>query len=313
MGHGLDQIVILHIGAGKHNAKDNDQYVRLMKKALEKSDVVEINGILEKSPLTNTGYGSSLNILGEVEIDASYIKSDGESGALSGLQVQSPTQEMFRIYNNINKQYNRDTNLSRPLSLHCSSLKRYMDIKSDGQIVSSKSQKIYDLYKDRILQYAGDDINDTVGSIVIDTDQTTLSTSSGGHFFKLPGRIGCAGIIGAAIYYEKIDDTEISCMCSGNGEQIIQHSLAQLIVTNVHRMDEGEYGTQLEKLLLSKSKDIYCGFIAVLRRSNGVTHLLYGHTTETFYFGTRVNDSTRVILSSAEQEGKFTFGEYKLQ
>lgn len=316
MENELDQVVILHIGAGKHNEKQNNEYVRLMRKALKKGDIVEINSILEHSSMTNTGYGSSLNILGEVEIDASYIKSDGECGALLGLQVDSPTKEMFRIFNKIDKRYVGEESLSKPLSLHCSNLRRYMDIPVHDHLVSPKSNKIYDMYKDRVFQYHGEaDVNDTIGSIVIDMslNRTTLATTSGGHFFKLPGRIGCAGIIGAAIYHEEIEGLQISCMCSGNGEQIIKNSLAQSIVKTISDMDEVEYGARLEKLILEKTPDIYCGFIVVLRRSNGRIQLLYGHTTETFYFGTRINDSTRVILSCAEQEGKLTFGEYKLR
>ncbi|KAI5962852.1 hypothetical protein CANMA_003627 [Candida margitis] len=318
MEDGLDRIIVLHIGAGKHNEKSRNDYVKLMKKALKKGDIIAVNNILEHSSLTNTGYGSSLNILGEVEIDASYYKSNGESGALSGLQVDSPTQEMFRIFNKINDQHNTtgEQRLTRPVSLNCTSLKRYMDIPTNENLVSAKSKRIYDMYKDRILKYHGDEvINDTIGSIVIDTrfNHTALATTSGGHFFKLPGRIGCAGIVGAAIYYEKINDLEISCMCSGNGEQIIQTSLAQSIVKNVRYIDEGDYGPQLERLIQEMTPQIYCGFIVVLKRSNGRIQLLYGHTTESFYFGTRVHDATRVILSCAEQEGKFTFGEYKLR
>ncbi|CAL1215054.1 unnamed protein product [Candida parapsilosis] len=323
----LDQVVVLHIGAGNHKQKNNNEYVKLMKQALKKSNVIEVNDILEHSSLTNTGYGSSLNVLGEVEIDASYIKSNGETGALSGLQVDSPTKEMFRIFNKIDDLYNREANLSRPLSLHCASLSRFMNIPVNEHLVSPKSKKIYDMYKDTVFRFPHQEIevNDTIGSLVIDTNsnQTVLATTSGGHFFKLSGRIGCAGIIGAGIYYEQVGDLEISCMCSGNGEQIVQNSLAQLIVKNISRMDdEGEYGVQLQKLIFAKARNMYCGFIVVLKRASrggggegegGGIQLLYGHTTETFYFGTRVNNATRVVLSCAEKDGKFTFGEYKLK
>ncbi|KAI5953046.1 hypothetical protein KGF57_004038 [Candida theae] len=285
-----------------------------MKRALKRGDVINVNSVLEHSSVTNTGFGSSLNAFGEVEIDASYIKSNGESGALSGLQSFSPTQELFRIYKEINELYKKQPNLTRPLSLHCSGLQKYMDIDVDDHLGSAKAKEIWMGYSGRQDQYPVEGaISDTIGSIVINSNDTTLATTSGGNFFKLPGRIGCAGIVGAAIYYEKIGDLEISCMCSGNGEQIIKYSLAQLIVTNVHLMDEGKYGPQLEKLLIGKDKDLYCGFVIVLKKSDGRIHLLYGHTTETFYFGTRVNDSTSVVLSCAEKEGKFTFGEYKLQ
>lgn len=117
-------------------------------------------------------------------------------GLLLGLQVDSPTKEMFRIFNKIDKRYVGEESLSKPLSLHCSNLRRYMDIPVHDHLVSPKSNKIYDMYKDQVFQYHGEaHINDTIGSIVIDTflNQTTLATTSGGHFSNCPVELDVLG------------------------------------------------------------------------------------------------------------------------
>ena len=59
----------------------------------------------------------------------------------------------------------------------------------DDDLVSEKSRKIYDMYKDKIFQ--GDyskhcaiphEISDTIGITYISDNETTIVTSSGGNF-----------------------------------------------------------------------------------------------------------------------------------
>ncbi|KAI5962087.1 uncharacterized protein KGF55_003163 [Candida pseudojiufengensis] len=313
----MKDVLILHIGAGCHSVSKNKRYAKLIKDALGQKTLLETIDILEKSPLTNTGYGSNLNILGMIEIDSSFIKSNGRMGSITGLSIDCPTKEMFRIFNEIDEIYSSDkfgNDLLKPVTLNATSLKSLMNINDSSNLDYGPNREIYNSYKNSH-EFIKSNIptQDTIGVISIKDNDTIITASSGGNFLKLPGRIGCAGIIGASISFKKFvnDSLEISCMCSGNGEQIIQHSLAVQLISAIQQMNESDYGVRLNQFILNLDSEFYCGFIILINNldSNRI-QLLYGHTTESFHFGYKVNDDTRAILSFNESPGKFTFGEY---
>ncbi|KAM6082464.1 LOW QUALITY PROTEIN: threonine aspartase 1 [Chlamydotis macqueenii] len=94
--------VLVHAGAGYHSESKAKEYKHVCKRACQKAieklqagalatDAVTAALIeLEDSPFTNAGLGSNLNLLGEIECDASIM--DGKSlnfgavGALSGIK-----------------------------------------------------------------------------------------------------------------------------------------------------------------------------------------------------------------------------------
>lgn len=316
-------ILIIHIGAGIHDQKLTHKYKSLLRNALSKQSVLESSKIIESSSLTNTGYGSSLNLLGKVECDASFIindninKEESRIGSLVNMNCKFPILELFQVFNKIDELYNYESDLTPPIMLSYPNLKNFLNgevIEDHKELISPKSQRIYDLYKDKVFKdkKLPNGISETIGVIHLENNTTTIASSSGGNLFKLPGRIGCAGIIGASIAFNKFEDVKISCMCSGNGEQIIRYKLAQLLVENIYNYLEDNYGECIDNLLCRLPVPLYIGFIVVIETLERV-QLLYGHTTESFHFGFRVaKDKTKVILSYAEQEGKLTFGEYIL-
>ncbi|XP_051000689.1 threonine aspartase 1 isoform X3 [Acomys russatus] len=94
--------VLVHAGAGYHSESKAKEYKHVCKRACQKAieklqagapatDAVTAALVeLEDSPFTNAGMGSNLNLLGEIECDASIM--DGQSlnfgavGALSGIK-----------------------------------------------------------------------------------------------------------------------------------------------------------------------------------------------------------------------------------
>ncbi|CAI5759145.1 unnamed protein product [Candida verbasci] len=306
-------ITVIHIGAGKHNKDKNDSYKKLLKYSIRKENFIEIAKAIESSVLTNTGYGSSLNLLGQVECDASYINCYNytiKQGALVGMDVLHPIENLINTYSKVEETY-QNSDLSQPLILNYKSLQSIKIIPRSEQVnlVSSQARRIYDFYKDQVFNneqfqqiIIPEETTDTIGVITMTLNETNIATSSGGNFFKLPGRIGCAGIIGSGIAFKKFEDYEISCMCSGSGEDIIKYSLANTIVNNILNQDYREY---LHNLV----KDIYVGVIVIIKEIDKV-QLIYCHTTESFHFAFKVNHDIKVILS---YNNIFTIGEYKLQ
>ncbi|KAI3403156.2 hypothetical protein KGF56_004045 [Candida oxycetoniae] len=323
----MKDLLILHIGAGNHNESLNKKYATLIKKALSKNSLIDAAEVLENSALTNTGFGSSLNMLGKVEIDASFISytADGSEenkpsvkmGSLTGLKCRNPTEEMARIFSEIDQQYGQLDGLVAPISLNCTSLKNYMDINEDDDddLISIKSYNTFNAYKkDATSNIKEQEVSDTIGLIQINDTEVAMVTSSGGNYFKLPGRIGCAGVMGAAISFKEEQDYMICCMCSGNGEQIIRDHLATSIIEVFDTSEKSNYGQYLEKVLFETDPKFYIGFVVVFKRYDESTAtLVYGHSTESFYFGYKVGGDSRAILSFREKKGCFTFGEYLIQ
>ncbi len=68
----------------------------------------------------------------------------------------------------------------------------------------------------------------TVGAVACDAEgHVAAATSTGGLFFKLPGRVGDTPIIGAGTF---ADDQAGACSCTGKGEAILKVSLAKTAV-----------------------------------------------------------------------------------
>lgn len=63
-------ILVIHIGAGCHSSHLDARYRKLLKTALSK-DLREASTLIERNPLTNTGYGSSLDSEGHASCDCS--------------------------------------------------------------------------------------------------------------------------------------------------------------------------------------------------------------------------------------------------
>jgi beta-aspartyl-peptidase (threonine type) len=69
------------------------------------------------------------------------------------------------------------------------------------------------------------DKHGTVGAVATDLQgHVAAATSTGGTFFKLPGRVGDSPIIGAGTY---ADDRAGAASCTGEGEAILKVTLAR--------------------------------------------------------------------------------------
>ena len=353
-----ENLVIVHIGAGNHSLVKNEKYKKLIKGALlvneSESVLAEVSRKLEKSALTNTGYGSSLNLLGAVQCDASFISYDrthnrNQVGVMYNIVNKYPITETLKCFDQLHRLYSmgfKSFGLSMPLMFdygqkslldELTNTKENVDTDS---LVSSRSRKIYDTYKDILM--SGDtqppnainsirnEIQDTIGIMHINSTTTEIATSSGGNFFKFPGRIGCAGVLGSAIGHRTKNEISVSCMCSGNGEDIIMMNAASRIADHVVNNSSMDYCDALVDIIQQVSIDlpltavdkynntiIYMGAICVIHDLNrGAKRLVYCHSTESFYFGFRShNNKPELVLSRLDSDkvGQvFARGEFKI-
>lgn len=416
-------VVVVHIGAGRDNTVNRSKRKRLVLYALDTLLLLECSECIEMSSLTNTGYGSNLNLLGSVECDASFITHDTNGrtqGSLLGIVGQRfPISCTVSVFEMLGRQYNESwlnrglscpvsllyqqvvriipswnissSNLNLPLaqaiySKHIASLLGDAIINSDDEntclvinpsrikaavkelagtqkdVFTSISEgrnvldnipnqdDINDSMKDDVSSFsthgeAGifdrslidhshklsiDTITDTVGVIWGDTNKLQIATSSGGHFFKIPGRVGCSGIVGAGIDHYRDEKVQLCCMCSGNGEDIIKTNLASAIIDSFVFAKAFSADVDLGKLLvdtvrargirfepLTSKQGFYVGVIVLLSLINGQEYLIYCHSTESFIFGFKDDQGKKRIVASLlqvpHQAGiKFVHGEYRL-
>lgn len=171
-------------------------------------------------------------------------------------------------------------------------------------------------------------VEDTVGFINL-AETTTISTSSGGNFYRLPGRVSCAGVYGTGIGFASVGGVQVSCMCSGNGDDIVRMSLGSYLseaaALKLAESDEWvDMGQHVSKKLTERAATydlvavdsslrpmLYVGVILAIV-SGGEKRLVFCHTTESFYFGFRLSKGVEVVLSRNGRPGTVLHGEYRL-
>ena len=162
---------------------------------------------LEDNPLFNAGTGSTLNSLGEVEMDAAIM--DGSSlavGAVAAVKgIKNPIQLARKVLDD-----------QRHILLVGEGALRFA--RHAGISTCPPETLIVPEQKRRWAEKHG-----TVGCVARDqAGKLAAGTSTGGIFDKLPGRVGDSPLPGCGTY---ADDTA-AASCTGNGEAIIRKPAA---------------------------------------------------------------------------------------
>ena len=173
--------------------------------------------LLEDDPAFNAGVGSCLTSDGTVEMDAALMEGSGlRAGAVAVISgVRNPVRLARAILDDA-----RHVMLAGPAA-EIFALAAGIETCSPSALVTERQRQRWQAR--RAAPPTG-----TVGAAAVDlSGRVAAGTSTGGIFYKLPGRIGDSALIGAGTY---ADDRRGAASATGQGEAIIRIALAKLVV-----------------------------------------------------------------------------------
>lgn len=237
------KIIVAHAGAGNREVESHGELmVRSVRSGLHAMEqggaeqaVLAAVEVLEDAPETNAGLGSSLNLRGEVEMDASLMVP-GDFGGVAGVRgVKSPIRLAWRVL--------RDSGHKLLVGEGAAEFARAMGLppREGGEVTQARrgaweravraireggrpdGERPPGVRGDLALRYLP---GDTVGALALDGGgRLAAGSSTGGTFLKLPGRAGDTPLPGAGIWCAE----SVAVVCTGHGEAFIRTLAARRV------------------------------------------------------------------------------------
>jgi beta-aspartyl-peptidase (threonine type) len=212
--------IIVHGGAGRIRAEELPQRLDGCKDAaIAGWEIIQQGGsaldaaeaavvALEDNPLFNAGTGSTLNSLGQVEMDAAIMEGETlRAGAVAAIQrIRNPIKLARRVMED----------------------GRHLLYAGEGALLFAREIGFPHCDPEALLVEAErarwQQKHGTVGCVARDArGKIAVATSTGGIFNKLPGRVGDSPLIGCGTYA----DDRGAVSCTGQGEAIIRIVMAK--------------------------------------------------------------------------------------
>jgi beta-aspartyl-peptidase (threonine type) len=188
--------------------------------------------VMEDHGVFDAGRGSHLNADGVVELDAGIM--DGatmRAGAVGAVKcIANPITLARHVLHH-----------SPHVFLVAEGAERFaqevgMELCDPADLVVPRERALWERKKKETVAAAPEALfrvgaSDTVGAIALDgAGNLAVANSTGGTFFKHPGRVGDTPIIGCGLY---ADNTLGAAACTGWGEQIMKTVLARTTVDQI--------------------------------------------------------------------------------
>ncbi len=225
----LRPALIIHGGAGAVRAEMSAAQVRGCAAALHAGWQVLVHGgcaldgvcaavaALEDDPHFNAGWGSCLTSRGTVEMDAAVM--EGSAWRAGAVAVVSRVRNPVRLARALLED-GRHVMLAGPEAEAFASACGLSMCQPEELIAADQRQR---WQQRRDAGTAG-----TVGAAAVDAGgHVAAATSTGGMAYKLPGRVGDSGVIGAGTY---ADDALGAASATGHGEAIMRVVLAKTVI-----------------------------------------------------------------------------------
>jgi beta-aspartyl-peptidase (threonine type) len=237
------RIVFTHAGAGNLEVSSHDEVMSrsvcnglaAMEKGGVEEGVIAAVQVLEDAPETNAGLGSSLNLRGEVEMDAVLMIPGDFGGVACARNVKSAIRLAWHVLH--------DSGHNLLVGEGASEFARVLGLPSrEGGEITEQRRAAWIKAGERLRHGGGLDwehslrlpeelvskygLGDTVGAVALDEDgRLAAGSSTGGLFMKLPGRAGDTPIPGAGVWCTK----QIAVACTGYGEAFIRTLAARRV------------------------------------------------------------------------------------
>ncbi|XP_076034377.1 taspase 1 isoform X2 [Oratosquilla oratoria] len=356
----MSGVIAVHVGAGSHSSSLKGDYKLLCKRACKEAiGVLQQGGsaldavcvatqVLEDSPLTNAGFGSSLTSDGNVECDASIMDGrslrHGAAGAVPG--VKNPILLARQI---LDAQAQPLTGgLVPPSFLTGTGAQTWagshgVETCEPRDLIAEKSQRIHEesvrqiqrleerggKRRRHILPEEQEEMQgallDTVGAVCVDgAGYVASAVSSGGLLLKHSGRVGQAAVYGCGCWAENNCEgsgLNISVSTSGCGEHLIRTMFARLCAQSA--IDPQPLGTKLVDSI--NTNFLESGFLEgiqhrmagslILRHcpSSATTDLYWLHTTRTMGVGFMTTADTKAQAHFSELPSERIGGTVNMQ
>jgi len=234
------ELVIVHGGAGGENRPA--QWKTLEKAALAGCgalpggclDAVERAVVtMEDDPLFNAGFGSVLNLAGEVEMDAAIFDgSTARCGAVAAIRdVRNPVRVARLVMEKTQHALLAGEGAVKFAREH--GFEKFDPVTEKQKQAWGKAILAHQKGEQPdICAFTGESGScDTVGCIAVTNGLVAAASSTGGVLLKLPGRVGDTGVIGGGIYASP----KGAVVCTGLGEIFIRRNIAAWTVNLLHQ------------------------------------------------------------------------------
>lgn len=227
--------------------------------------VVEATVVLEDTPIFNAGFGSSPNIDGEVEMDASIMTSERECGAVAAIKnIKNPIRVARLVMEKTDHiilggegAYNFARKMGFP-KFNCLTREKKRLLKlALAKVRKGRPNRYFPRLGKLLPLY---DLH-TVGVVAIDRKgRIAVTNSTGGINAKLPGRIGDTPVFGAGLYAGRYGGVT----ATGHGEEIIRLCMSKVCLDMMRRLPCQQ---AVDKTLsYAKRNRAECGLIGIDRQ-----------------------------------------------